>query len=535
MPKYIFVCGGVISGLGKGVTTASIGRMFKARGYSVTAVKIDPYVNIDAGTMRPTEHGEVWVTEDGGEIDQDFGHYERFIGDMIPKSNNITTGQVYLKVIQDERNGKYLGKTVQLVPHIVDEVVRRIESAAKGHDICLVEMGGTIGDYENIPFMFAAKNISVKNHDDSCFVLVVYLPIPKHLGEMKTKPAQHSIKAMRELGIDPDFIVTRSELPLDDMRRNKLAVYQQIDKQNIISNHDLGNIYGIPLLFEKQKFADVLCENLGIENKKPDYNHWKKLIQNMKKPDKKVKIGMVGKYIDSGHFTLFDSYVSINEALKHAAAHLEIGVEQVWFDAKEFEDDKNGLETLNGVNGVVVLPGFGSSSVEGKINAADFCRERGIPYLGICFGMQLALVGFARNVCGFRGAHTTEVDKKTEHPVIDLMPEQIEILRDGSYGATMRLGSWPAKLKEGTKIFRCYNKKNISERHRHRYEVNPKYIKALEKHGVVFSGISPDGKLIEFMELKDHHFFVGTQAHPEYKSTFLNPSPIYVGFLKSLL
>jgi CTP synthase len=534
MPKYIFIAGGVISGLGKGITTASIGRMFKTRGYSVTAVKIDPYVNIDAGTMRPTEHGEVWVTDDGGEIDQDLGHYERFIDEQFPKKNNITTGQVYRKVIKDERKGKYLGKTVQLIPHIVEEVERRIESAAEGFDVCLVEIGGTVGDYENIPFMFAAKNISLRNHNSSCFILVVYLPVPHHLGEMKTKPAQHAVKAVRELGINPDIIVTRSEMPLDEARKKKIAVYQQIDPKHIISNHDVKNIYEIPLIFEKQDLGDILCEKLGIQKKDPDFTKWNELLKNMENPEKKIKIGMIAKYFDSGAFTLTDSYVSINEALHHAGAHLGSGIEQVWFDAKEFEKDKTKLKKLSDVDRVMVLPGFGSSCVEGKILAAKYCRENKIPYLGICFGMQLAVVEFARNVCGMAGANTIEVDPDTKYPVVTLMQDQIKIMRDGSYGATKRLGAYKAILKRGTKVFECYKKDEISERHRHRYEINPEYLKMLEEHGMIFSGTSPDGKLMEFMELRDHPFFVGTQAHPEYKSTFLNPSPLYVGFLKSL-
>ncbi len=533
MHKYVFVFGGVISGVGKGVVTASIAAMLQKRGLKVTVVKIDPYINIDAGTMRPTEHGEVWVTEDGGEIDQDFGHYERFLNINLLKANNITTGQVYKKIIEDERAGKYLGKTVQFIPHVLDQIIERIEKSAKGFDVCLVESGGVVGDYENIPFMFAFRRLALKKPEDSCSVLVVYLPTPNHLGEMKTKPAQHAIKSVRELGINPDFIICRSEQAVDELRKQKIADYSNILPENIISSPNVKNIYSIPLLFEKQDLGKKVTEKLGLKTCEPDWSDWQALLN--KKLSKKLVIGLVSKYYKTGDFELPDSYVSIIQALKHSANHLGVNLELIWISGEKIEENPEKLKELNEADGVVVLPGFGGKGVEGKIKAIQWLRENNKPFLGICYGMQLAVVEFARNVCGLSEAHSTELSPDTKNPVINTLPEQGEILKKCAYGATMRLGSHPARLDKNSLIHSFYDSETVWERHRHRYEVNPEYVEKLDGKGLWFSGKSPDGKLVEFMELRNHPCFVGTQAHPEYKSRFTQPSPFYTGFLKKCL
>lgn len=533
MPKFVFVSGGVISGLGKGVVTASIGRILKARRYSVTAIKIDPYINVDAGTLRPTEHGEVWVTEDGGEIDQDLGHYERFLDMDIPKKNNITTGQVYLKVIQDERAGKYLGKTVQLIPHITDEVIRRIREAGDGYDIVLVEIGGTVGDIENIPFLIAAKKLELtEGRENVCHILVTYLPVPGFLGEMKTKPTQHAIKALGEHGIIPDFIVCRSEHPVDEVRKRKIYVYANIPPDNVISDPDVEFVYEIPLIFEEQKLGEKLLKRLGLEQREPDLREWRRLVERLKSPIDSVKIAIVGKYVSIGAYRLPDSYISIAEALKHASAHLGVRAEVEWVNSLELEK-KPPEEALSGCHGVIVPGGFGSTGVEGKIAAIRWARETLTPYLGLCFGLQLAVVEYARNVCGLEGAHTTEIDPDTPHPVVDILPEQRKLIEEEKYGGTMRLGSYPAVLRPGTLVHKLYGRDVVYERHRHRYEVNPEYHGVLQEHGLVFSGMSPDGRLVEFIELPEHPFFVGTQAHPEFKSRFLKPHPLFKGFLEA--
>jgi CTP synthase len=526
MPSYIFVAGGVISGIGKGVVTSSIGKLLQSVGYTVTAVKMDPYINIDAGTMRPTEHGEVWVTSDGGEIDQDFGHYERFLDLDLPKMNNITTGQIYRKLIDDERAGRFLGKTVQFIPHVPSEIRRRIERCARGFDICLVEIGGTVGDYENIPFVFAAKDLALDN--PSAFVLLVYLPTPPHLGEMKSKPAQHAIKEMRQLGVDPDFIVCRSDRQLDALRRDKIATYQNIRTDHIISAPDVGNIYFMPLVLEEQGVTDLLLKKLGLKPGKTDMGGWRKVVRRMSKPKATVRVAFASKYVDVGSSRLPDAYISINEALKHAGARLGIQVGITYLDASKLEPKE-----LAPFDGLLVPPGFGSSCVDGKIAAIKYARTHDLPFLGICYGMQLAVVEFARNVCGMKGAHTTEVDPKTPYPVVDILPEQRKLIESSAYGGSMRLGSYPAVLRRGTMVRSFYRRKKVSERHRHRYEVNPHFVKDLEKHGLVFSGVSPDQKLMEFMELPGHRCFVATQSHPEYNSRLVRPSPIYLGFMKA--
>jgi CTP synthase len=541
--KFIFICGGVMSGIGKGVATSSIGKILQEYGYNVTAVKIDPYVNCDAGTMRPTEHGEVWVTEDGGEIDQDLGNYERFMNMDIPKRNNITTGQIYKTVIEKERQGKYLGKTVQIIPHIIDEIKSRLKETAQNKDISIVEIGGTIGDYENVIFLMAAKNLEIElGKENVLYVLISYLPIQESLGEPKTKPTQQAIKHLNEQGIFPDIILCRAKEHLDDVRRKKIETYANIKSEYIVSAPDIKKtIYSIPLNFEKEDLGKKILAKLKLEPKKqPDWSKWEQLVNNIHYPKKRVKVGIVGKYMDIGNYILKDSYISINESLIHAGAQLGVAVDIEWIDSKEFEKDPTAIEKLRDLKGVIVPGGFGESGVEGKISAIRFCRENKIPYLGLCYGMQLAVVEFARNVCGLADAHTTEVNPATENPVIDILEEQKKRLASSMYGGTMRLGGYPAKLRQ-SKIMNFYAKSSrlesdtVIERHRHRYEVNPKYIDQLQQAGLLFSGSFDCGgtPLMEFIELPDHPFFIATQAHPEFKSRFGDPSPLFLGFVEA--
>ncbi len=533
--NIIVVTGGVISGLGKGTVTASLGVLLQSMGFKVTAIKIDPYINVDAGTMRPTEHGEVFVTYDGGETDQDLGIYERFLGIPLSKENNITTGQVYLKVIEKERNLEFDGQCVEVIPHIPEEVERRIKAVAdkSDADFTLVEIGGTVGDYQNVLFLEAVRRMHLRG-EPIMFIHVVYLPVPKNLGEMKTKPAQHSVRTLNEMGIQPDIIVARSETDIDDVRKEKLSVFCNVTPDRVISNPDIGNIYEIPLVFRKQGLGEKIAERFGV-SAKPDLREWERKVERIRSLGKNVKIGVVGKYFDTGSFALTDSYISVIEAVKHASWHLGARPVIEWINSKDFEKDGRKLEGLNRYDGVIVPGGFGSSGVEGKISAIRYCRENGIPYLGLCYGMQLAVVEFARNVCGMKGAHTTEIDPDTEYPVIDILPEQKEILRKRKYGATMRLGSYPARLKKGSVVHKLYGKDVAEERHRHRYEVNPEYVKKLEACGLIFSGVSPDRRLMEFLEIPGHPFFVATQAHPEFTSKFIQPNPLFLGFIKACI
>jgi CTP synthase len=534
MVHYIIITGGVISGLGKGITTASIGKILQLHGYKVTAMKIDPYMNFDAGTLRPTEHGEVWVTEDGGEIDQDLGHYERFLDINIPKYHNITTGQVYSAVIEKERKGKYLGKTVQPIPHVTDEIKARVRRPASENnwDFILVEIGGTVGDYENVLFLEAVRQM--KNEGEKViYVHVTYVPMLETLGEAKTKPTQHSVKLLREIGIMPDFIITRSEKPLDNVRREKIAMFCNVHQDDVISNEDVDNIYSISLLFERQDLCKKILKKLNLRKDHNDLEGWEKFIKKIRRIQNSVKVGIVGKYFDIGTSQLSDSYISVIEAVKHAAWNNNMEPAISWIDSKEFENDTSKLRNLDDLDGVIVPGGFGLSGIDGKIAAIRYCRENGIPYLGLCLGMQLAVVEYARNACGLRDAHSTEVDKKTPHPVIDFIPEQVTILQESRYGATMRLGAYPAVLKKGSIVNDLYGSDKVSERHRHRYEVNPEYVEKLEYCGIVFSGRSPDGILMEYMELPKHPYFVGTQAHPEFKSRPLRPAPLFDGLIKA--
>lgn len=548
--KFVVVAGGVISGVGKGVTTASLGKILKEHGYRTTLIKIDPYINYDAGTLRPTEHGEVWVTDDGGEIDQDLGTYERFIDEDIPKRNNITTGQIYKAVIDRERRGEYLGQTVQFMPHILEEVKRRILEASAGYEIAIIELGGTVGDYENVPFLFALKGLEREFGADSiAYVLVTYLPIPEHMQEMKTKPTQQAVRLLGQEGILPDFIICRAKQPLDEIRKKKIELCSHVLADQIISAPDIETIYEMPLYLEGEHMGKKLLKHFHLESRAtPDWTRWKQLIGAIKSPKQKIKIAIVGKYLDIGDFSLTDSYVSIYSALVHAGAQVDVGIEIVWINAQTFENNSTGLSDLNNFNGVIIPGGFGNSGVEGKIAAISYLREQQIPFLGLCYGMQLAAVEFARNRCGLAQAHTTEVDQATPHPIIDILPLQKQLLAEQAYGGTMRLGAYDAILRKESKVAQLYSssqksrgdheKTTVVERHRHRYEVNPAYVTVLEKEGVVFSGYHEriDGtRLMEFLELKHHPFFIATQAHPEFKSRLNNPSPLFLGFVQACI
>jgi CTP synthase len=535
MTKYIVVVGGVISGVGKGVASASIGKIMEEYGFNTTAIKIDPYINCDAGTLRPTEHGEVWVTDDGGETDQDLGNYERFLGKAIPKLNNITTGQIYKEVITKEREGYYLGKTVQFIPHITDEIKQRIKKASEGFDIALIEIGGTAGDYENIPFLFALKSLEKDiGRNNIIYVLITYLPVPGHIDEMKTKPTQTAIKLLGESNVEPDFILCRGKTALDEVRKKKIETYANIKSDYVISAPDVvgkgteNTIYVIPLNFEKENLGKKILEKLNLEKKKtPNWGEWMYLVDKIMSPSKRIKIGIVGKYLSVGDYQLKDSYISISEALIHAGAHNDVKVEICFIDSKEVEKNPNLLLEQN-IDGILIPGGFGSSGVEGKIKAIQFARENNIPFLGLCLGLQLAVVEFARNICKLENAHSTEMFPGTEHPVVDILPEQKSIV---DKGGTMRLGKCKA-IVDG-KIKELYGEQEVYERHRHRYEVNPEYHQILEENGLKLSGMSEDNRLVEFIEIPGHKFFIATQAHPEFKSSLLKPSPLFDGFVKA--
>ncbi|GMU18959.1 MAG: CTP synthase [Candidatus Babeliales bacterium] len=543
--KFIVVAGGVISGVGKGVTTASLGKILKEHGYKTTLIKIDPYINYDAGTLRPTEHGEVWVTEDGGEIDQDLGTYERFINEDIPKRNNITTGQIYKAVIDRERRGEYLGQTVQFMPHILDEVKKRILEASHGYEIAIIELGGTVGDYENVPFLFALKGIEREMGPDSiAYVLVTYLPIPDHMQEMKTKPTQQAVRLLGQEGILPDFIICRAKQPLDQIRKKKIELCSHVHADQIISAPDIQTIYEMPIYLEQEQLGAKILRHFHLESRAtPDWSSWQKLVDTIKNPPSKVNIAIVGKYLDIGDFSLTDSYVSIYQALVHAGAQHDVGISIQWINSQIFETNPERLQELSRFDGVIIPGGFGNAGVEGKIATIGYVRDHNIPYLGLCYGMQLAAVEFARNKCALKNAHTTEVNAHTEYPIIDILPTQKNILAEQAYGGTMRLGGYTAQVKPASKVAQLYahamqEDNCITERHRHRYEVNPEFVPMLEKQGLNFSGYHErvDGtKLMEFLELPEHPFFVATQAHPEFKSRLGNPNPLFAGFVKACI
>jgi len=536
MVNYIIVTGGVVSGLGKGITTASVGKILQLHGYKVTAIKIDPYINCDAGTLRPTEHGEVWVTEDGGEIDQDLGHYERFLDINIPKCHNITSGQVYSAVIEKERKGKYLGKTVQPIPHVTDEIKRRIRkpSTEGKFDFVIVEIGGTVGDYENVLFLEAVRQMKLEG-DKVIYVHVTYVPVLDSLGEAKTKPTQHSVKRLREIGIQPDFIVTRTKEPLDHVRREKIAMFCNIHEEDVVSDSDVDNVYKVTLLFEEQNLCKKILNKLNLRKDHNELKKWKSFLNKISNLEHTVNIGIVGKYFDIGTSQLSDSYISVIEAVRHAAWNNNLKAEIQWIDSKTFEKNPEDLSLLDEIDGIIVPGGFGLSGIQGKIDTVKYVREHNIPYLGLCLGMQLAVVEFARNVCSIKEADSREINKNPVEPVVDFIPEQAKIIYESRYGASMRLGAYPAILKKGSIVQSLYAKTKVSERHRHRYEVNPEYVSLLEKQGMVFSGKSPDGILMEFLELPDHVFFVATQSHPEFKSRPMKPAPLFDGLIKAVV
>lgn len=535
--KYIFVSGGVSSGIGKGITTASVAKIIQSKGYKIVPVKIDPYLNFDAGTMRPTEHGEVWVTEDGGEIDQDLGHYERFLDLTISKRHNITTGQVYGAVIDRERKGYYLGQTVEAIPHIIEEIYNRLKEIAEKNqtDFVIVEIGGTVGEYQNEIYFRAARMMKTRG-EKVLFIHTVYLPILKHLGEMKTKPAQQSVEILGKLGIQPDFLMCRAEKPIDDVRKRKLETFCYVPKERIISDHDIEPIYRLPLLLEEQGLGDKILSTFNLQPKNSDLTEWKNFINKVENSKEKVRIGIVGKYFDIGSFYLTDSYVTVLEAIKHAAWNNNRLPEIVWIDSKEFEKDRSKLAQLKEVDGIVVPGGYGESGVEGKILTIQFARENNIPFLGLCYGLQMAIIEFARNVCKLEGAHTTEVDANTPNPVVDLLPWQKKIIEESNMGATQRLGGQVVLIKPNTLAHKLYGKEKVIERFRHRYEINPKYISILEQNGFVFSGESEkDQGIMQIGELPNHKFFIGSQYHPEFTSRPLRPNPMFDGFIKAAI
>ncbi|MFC1644900.1 CTP synthase [Patescibacteria group bacterium] len=535
--KYIFVLGGVMSGIGKGIASSSVGATLKARGLGVTAIKIDPYVNVDAGTMNPTEHGEVFVMDSGLETDQDMGNYERFMEITLPPTNYMTTGSVYQKVIQRERNLEYKGKCVQIIPHVTDEVINTIVDAGKGDDVDVVitEIGGTVGDYENMLFMEAARQMKLRNPKDVAFIMITYLPYPPKVGEMKTKPTQQAVRELNANGINPDVIIARSEVEIDEKRKGKIALFCNVEEEDIISAPDIDSVYEVPINFEKDGLSDRLVSKLGLETGEPDLSRWEALVEDIRNSKEPLKIGVVGKYFETGKFVLSDSYISVIEAIKHSCYKARVKPEIEWLSSDDFEGDVTKLEELSKYAGIIVPGGFGSRGIEGKINVIQHCRENKIPFLGICYGMQLSVIEYCRNVLGIKDAHTTEIDRETKNPVIDIMPDQKKNLEDGNYGATMRLGSYDAVLSEGTVAYDAYGKSDISERHRHRWEVNPEYIEQIEKGGLVFSGKSEDGTLMEIAELskEEHPFFLVTQFHPEFKSSPLSAHPLFSEFVKA--
>ena len=533
MPKYIFVAGGVMSGIGKGVASSSIGKILQSRGFKVTSIKADPYVNVDAGTMNPIEHGEVFVLDDGMECDQDMGNYERFLNQSLPSDNYMTTGSIYQRVINRERNLGYHGKCVEVVPHIPLEIISQIKKAQKiaKADFVTIEIGGTVGEYQNILFMEAARMMKLKHPRDVLFVLVSYLPIPKKIGEMKTKPTQYAVRSLNEAGVQPDIIIARAEIPLDKPRKEKIALNCNMRDEDIISAPDIDSIYEVPLNFEKDNISDIILKKVFLRSKKRDLQDWKKLIKKIKSAKKTVKIGIVGKYFQSGNFILADSYISVIEAVKHSSYFYHRKPVIEWINSEEFEKNPKKLKNLKQYDGIIVPGGFGSRGVEGKIKTIQYCRENKIPLLGLCYGMQLIVIEFARNACGLKNAHTTEINSKTKYPVIDILPEQRKNLANKIFGGSMRLGAYPAVIKKGTLARKAYQKKEISERHRHRYEVNPKYVEILEENGLIFSGTSPDGKLMEIAELSNHPFLLGSQFHPEFKSRPLSPHPLFKEFI----
>ena len=525
--KYVFVTGGVVSGLGKGITAASLGRLLKARGLKVTAQKLDPYLNVDPGTMNPIQHGEVFVTDDGAETDLDLGHYERFIDESLSQNSNLTSGRVYWKVITDERKGVYGGQTIQVIPHVTNEIKKYIQkNAESGADVSIVEIGGTVGDIESQPFLEAIRQFAVEAGRENClFIHVTLVPYLSASNELKSKPTQHSVKEMLSLGLHPDIIVCRTEHPLTNDIKRKIALFCNVDAECIIENRDCDLLYGIPLMMEDEGLAKVAIQKLGLQcTAEPDLTDWKEMVHALRHPKQEVKIALVGKYVE-----LHDSYISVNEALKHGGIATRSKVDIHWIDSETLEAPDCDLNAVLGdMDGILVPGGFGSRGIEGKIKAVHFARTNGVPYLGICLGMQVAIIEFARNVLGFADANSAEIDPATTHPVIDILPEQKDVQE---MGGTMRLGQYPCVLNPESKSFALYQSSMIYERHRHRYEVNNDYRDDLSKNGMLLAGTSPDNHIVEMVELPDHPWFVAAQFHPEFKSRPNKPHPLFRGFV----
>jgi CTP synthase len=526
--KYIFFTGGVVSSVGKGVTAAAVGRLLKERGFKVAVQKLDPYINVDPGTMSPYQHGEVYVLDDGAETDLDLGHYERFIDVRLNRVCNVTTGQVYFEVISKERRGDYLGGTIQVIPHITNEIKRRIASVSKttGAEIVLVEVGGTVGDIESLPFLEAIRQIrSDVGRENTVYTHVTWMPYIGATDELKTKPTQHSVHELRSIGISPDMIVARSDTPVDESLREKIALFCDVEKQAVVPMVTTPVLYEVPLLLEDAGVGDYLLKRLDLEpRQQPDWTSWRKLVEEVRKPKPSVKIALVGKYVE-----LHDAYMSVREALNHAALHLGVEIELEWIHSAELEKGR-GWEQVTQAHGVIVPGGFGSRGIEGKIQAARYAREHKVPYLGLCLGMQLMVVEFSRAVLGNEEANSTEFDHSTPLPVIDLMPEQRDI---ADMGGTMRLGLYPCELQAGTQAAEAYRVTSIEERHRHRFEFNNSYRQILEEKGMVFSGLSPDRRLVEIAEIRDHPFMLGTQFHPEFLSRPTRPHPLFTAFVQA--
>ncbi len=528
MPKYVFVTGGVMSGLGKGVTTSSAAKLLQLGGLQVTCMKIDPYLNFDAGTMNPLIHGEVFVTDDGGETDMDLGTYERFLNQDLNRDNNITTGQVYKKVIEDERKGRFLGKSVQIIPHITDEIKRRIRELGEKSraEVLVVECGGTVGDIESLPFLEAFRQMRMEEGTSKTLFLHVSLsPELSVVGEMKTKPTQHSVQEMRRIGIQPDIIVVRGSRALPKEAKEKISMFTSVPIENVISNPDVKSIYQVPEVLEREGLFVSIRKQLALKVKKPSLGEWRRVSGGFVNHDRVLRIALVGKYA-----SLADSYVSVNQALKHSGALIGADTQISWIEAEEIENEPSKLRILDSFDGVVLPQGFGSRGSEGKIIAANYAREAALPFLGLCFGFQLATVSFARNVLGLRGANSTEIDPETPEPVIDLLPEQRTV---SDLGGTMRLGGHDIYIKRPSSAFDIYGQSKIRERHRHRYEVNQRYLQKLEQNGLRFSAFSDNGRRAEILELKNHPFYMGTQFHPEYISRPERPEPVYVAFVRA--
>ncbi|GCD76775.1 CTP synthase [Thermaurantimonas aggregans] len=525
--KYIFVTGGVTSSLGKGIISASLATLLQSRGYSVTIQKLDPYINVDPGTLNPYEHGECYVTEDGAETDLDLGHYERFLNRPTSKANNVTTGRIYLNVIEKERRGEFLGKTVQVIPHITDEIKNHIKILGQSgeYEIVITEIGGTVGDIEALPYIEAVRQLKWELGQDALVVHLTLIPYLSATGELKTKPTQHSVKMLQESGVQPDILVCRTEHPLGEDLRKKLALFCNVKKDAVIESIDAETIYAVPILMRNEKLDEAVLKRLNLPvRQEPDLVRWKEFLYRLKFPKTEVTIGLIGKYVE-----LKDSYKSIAESFIHAGAHTEVKVNIRWIHAESLRPE-TVVDTLKGLHGVLVAPGFGERGFEGKLEAVRYARENKIPFFGICLGMQIAVIEFARNVIGLQDASSTEFHPKTPHPVIDLMEEQKKITEKGG---TMRLGAWPCKLEPDSLAHRIYRRLEISERHRHRYELNNAYRSQLMAAGLRLSGINPDKDLVEIIELDDHPFFIGVQFHPEYKSTVYNPHPLFIHFVKA--